>query len=346
MHPKISIQAALAAAALLSLACQAGDEGGTSAPAASPAAGSGEIAARIEGVAITTDEIDARAREELFKAKASTPSKLYDLRSQTLTRMLDEQVLEVAAQKRGVTPDELIAAELEAMGEVGEDEARAFYAQNEARLGNVEYDEVSEQIITFLSARREGDAVERLRGAATVEILLEPPRVQVAATGPSRGPDDARVTIVEFSDFQCPYCQRVTPTLEAIAERYPEEVRIVYRNFPLGNHKRATPAAEAALCADEQGKFWPFHDMLFENPRELGDDNFADYASKAGLDQAAFDACYSERRFSAQVARDLTEGRAAGVTGTPAFFVNGVMLSGAQPKEAFFELIDAELARN
>ena len=354
MHPKISIAAALAAAVCFSLACQPGGDGGggaasepaSSPSAASPTEGGDEIAARIEGVAITVAEIDARAREDLFNARADSPAKLYELRSQTLAAMLDERTVQVAAEKRGLTPEAMIDAELEAMGPVDDEEARAFFSENEARLGGVSYDEVKGQIIDFLSARRRAEAVDRVRGSANVEILMEPPRIQVAATGPSRGPKDARVTIVEFSDFQCPFCKRVGPTLDAIVERYPEDVRIVHRNFPLGNHNRAAPAAAAALCAEDQGQFWAYHDLLFENPRALEDQHFAEYAAKLGLDEQAFAACYDEGRYEAQVAQDLADGRAAGVTGTPAFFVNGVLLSGARPKEAFFELIDAELARN
>jgi protein-disulfide isomerase len=343
MHLRILLSVALTAVSLLGLACQPGNDGGTGAPDG-PA--SGEVAARIDGVAITTDEIDARAREELFNARAGTPSKLYELRNQTLQAMLNERVLEVVAESRGTTPEALIAAELEAMGPVSEEEAQAFYNESEARRGQATFEEVKGQILDFLASRREADAVDRLSQAASVEILLEPPRIEVAAIGPSRGADGAKVTIVEFSDFQCPYCQRVIPTLEAIEERYPNDVRIVYRNFPLGNHSRATPAAEAALCADDQGKFWPYHDVLFENARALEDEQLVSYAEQVGLDKAAFEACIDEGRFSDQVARDIEEGRAAGVTGTPAFFVNGVMLSGARPKEAFFELIDTELARN
>ncbi|MGI9589787.1 MAG: thioredoxin domain-containing protein [Myxococcota bacterium] len=354
MHSKISIGAALAATVFFCLACQPGGEGSgggagapTAAPsAASPTEGGDEIAARIEGVAITVAEVDARAREDLFNARAESPAKLYELRSQTLVAMLDERTVQVAAEKRGLTPEALIDAELQAMGPVDDEEARAFFSENEARLGGVAYDEVKGQIIDFLTARRQAEAVDRVRGTATVEILMQPPRIQVAATGPSRGPESARITIVEFSDFQCPFCKRVGPTMDAIVERYPEDVRIVYRNFPLGNHNRAAPAAAAALCAEDQGKFWPYHDLLFDNPRALEDDHFAEYAAKLDLDEEAFAACYGEGRYEAQVARDLADGRAAGVTGTPAFFVNGVMLSGARPKEAFFELIDAELARN
>jgi predicted DsbA family dithiol-disulfide isomerase len=353
MSQRILFPAALAALALIGAACQPGGDGGAGVPAApvaqtapSESADAGEVAARIEGVAISNGEIDARAREELFKAQASTPSKLYELRSQTLGAMLDERLLAVLAEKRGLDPDALVAAEIEAMGAVQEEEAAAFFAENQARMGDGEYEEVKGQILDFLAGRREFDAVERLREGADIEILIQPPRVEVAATGPSRGPEDAKVTIVEFSDFQCPYCQRVTPTIDAITERYPNDVRIVYRNFPLRNHSRAQPAAEAALCADDQGKFWPYHDLLFANPRALDDANLASYAETAGLDNEAFSACYDERRFAAQVNRDAAEGRAAGVTGTPAFFVNGVMLSGAKPPEAFFEIIEAELARN
>jgi len=122
-------------------------------------------------------------------------------------------------------------------------------------------------------------------------------------------------------------------------------VRVVYRNMTLGSHQRAKPAAEAALCADEQGKFWAYHDVLFENTRELDDEDLKKYAEEVGLDMAKFDECYGEGRFAEQVAKDTSEARAAGVSGTPAFFVNGVMLSGAKPPQDFFRLIDAELSR-
>ena len=153
------------------------------------------------------------------------------------------------------------------------------------------------------------------------------------------------MTIVEFSDFQCPYCSRVLPTLTQVMERYPEDVRIVYRNFPLPSHQRASAAAEAALCAQEQGKFWAYHDKLFENSRALSDDQLKDHAKKLELDVPAFEQCQSEERFEEQIQNDVREARAAGVTGTPAFFVNGVLLSGARPAADFYRTIDAELER-
>ena len=177
-------------------------------------------------------------------------------------------------------------------------------------------------------------------------LRLEPPRVVVAAEGPARGAaEGAPVTIIEFSDFQCPYCRKVVPTIQQVLARYPDQVRFVYRHFPLGSHGRARPAAEASMCADEQGKFWAFHDRLFQSPNALSDADLLRYAGELGLDQAAFTKCVEEGRFAAQVDRDLQAGREAGVTGTPAFFVNGVLISGSKPAEEFFELIDSELAR-
>jgi protein-disulfide isomerase len=182
--------------------------------------------------------------------------------------------------------------------------------------------------------------------------MLEPPRVSVAAEGPSLGPADAPVTIIEFSDFQCPYCGRASNTVKQIHERYPKQVRIVYRHLPLDSiHPHARPAAEAAACANAQSRFWEFHDKIFANQRALSAPDLQRYAKEVGLDVAAFDQCVTERKFQALVDLDLkaanTAAAAAGKRslGTPAFFVNGILVSGAKPAEEFYRLIDAELAR-
>ena len=161
-------------------------------------------------------------------------------------------------------------------------------------------------------------------------MLLEPPRVTVAAEGPSLGPADAPVTIIEFSDFQCPYCGRAASTVKQIHERYPKQVRIVYRNLPLDSiHPNARPAAEAAACADAQGRFWEFHDRLFANQRALAPEDLQRYAKEIGLDMAAFDQCVKDRKSQAKVDGDLAAANEAASNagkrglGTPAFFVNG-----------------------
>jgi protein-disulfide isomerase len=174
----------------------------------------------------------------------------------------------------------------------------------------------------------------------------------VAAEGPSFGPADAPVTIVEFSDFECPYCARAGVIAKQIQARYPTQVRFVYRHLPLERiHPHARGAAEASACADAQGRFWDFHDKLFANQRALSPADLQRYAGELKLDQAAFDQCVKERKFQAQVDRDLAAaaeaagGAGKGGLGTPSFFVNGILLSGAKPIGDFYRLIDAELAR-
>jgi protein-disulfide isomerase len=249
------------------------------------------------------------------------------------------------AEKAGISVEELVANKVAELGEVTDEETLAFYEENKGRLGTAEYDALKDQIRDFLTSQREGAARSQLKAGGDVVVFLEPPRVEVAPEGPSKGADDAPITIVEFSDFQCPYCKRVIPTLQEVMERYPDQVRLVFRNFPLGNHSRAKPAATAALCADRQDKFWAYHDRLFENARELSDEDLKRYATELELDIAAFEACLSDEAIAKQIEADFADGRAAGVTGTPAFFVNGVLLSGAKPSAAFFRTIDAELAR-
>jgi protein-disulfide isomerase len=174
----------------------------------------------------------------------------------------------------------------------------------------------------------------------------------VAAEGPSLGPAGAPVTIVEFSDFQCPYCARAGGIAKEIQQRYPSQVHFVYRHLPLERiHPNARGAAEASACADAQGRFWDFHDKLFANQRALGAEDLQRYAKELGLDAAAFNQCVKERKFQAQVDRDLADAAAAAEgagkagLGTPSFFVNGILISGAKPPEEFYRLIDAELAR-
>jgi protein-disulfide isomerase len=176
-------------------------------------------------------------------------------------------------------------------------------------------------------------------------VLLEPPRTQVAATGPSKGPDNAPITIVEFSDFECPFCSRVNPTLAQVQQNYGDKVRIVFRQFPLAMHPNAQKAAEASLCAHDQGKFWQMHDLMFAQQKELGVDQLKAKASQLGLDTESFNQCLDSGEYADQVRTDMADGTAAGVSGTPAMFVNGVPISGAVPYEQVAAMIDDELDR-
>ncbi|MBK8012440.1 MAG: thioredoxin domain-containing protein [Deltaproteobacteria bacterium] len=164
-------------------------------------------------------------------------------------------------------------------------------------------------------------------------------------TSPAKGPADAWVTIVEVSDFQCPFCQRVGPTLAQIIEKYGNDVRVVFKNNPLSFHQRAMPAAMAGMCAHEQGKFWEMHDKLFENQKSLGDDELVQYAGQIGLKVDKFKTCVKEQRYKDDIMKDQRLAMTLGARGTPAFFINGRFLSGAQPFPAFDALVKEELEK-
>jgi len=329
-----------AACLALGLAACSGQRG--SAPAEAPAA----VAAEVDGETITVAELDDRIKEELFRSRAGDPAKLYDLRSDMLDELIRERLLETEGKRRGVPPEGVVELELKAMGPVPEEEIVAFYEQNFAKQGDRKLEDLRDQIESYLTGRRSAEVPRRLRERAKVEVLLTAPRYDVAAEGPSKGPADARITIVEFSDFQCPYCQRALATVDEVLAKYPEDVRLVYRHLPLDRiHPNARGAAEAAACAEEQGQFWAYHDRLFQNNRALGKEDLLRYATDAGLDATRFQACFDERRFKDKVEADLQAARAVGISGTPAFVVNGILLSGAQPAEEFYKVIDQEIAR-
>jgi protein-disulfide isomerase len=175
----------------------------------------------------------------------------------------------------------------------------------------------------------------------------DPSKVYAFPVGdsPTKGPDDAWVTIVEISEFQCPFCKRVGPTLKQIEEKYGDDVRFVFKHNPLGFHQRAKPAAKAAECAREQGKFWELHDKMFENQRQLGDAEIEGYAGEVGLDVAQWKGCYTSAKYEDRITADQRQATTLGARGTPAFFVNGRFLSGAQPFASFQALIDEELKK-
>jgi protein-disulfide isomerase len=308
--------------------------------------------AELGGGTVTMAELDAFIKDMLFERETSggESSKLYNLRSRALSDLIDARLIEEEAERRGLSRDdlgEIITQQAEA---VGDEEVSEFYEKNKARLGDASLEQVAPRIREALERQRGvvqlQEFVASLRERAGVTILLEPARVEVVADGPSKGPAGARVTIVEFSDFQCPFCSRALPVLDEVLERYPDDVRLVYRHMPLDRiHAHARPAAEASVCAQDQGKFWPFHDLLFANPKTLGPADLERYASEVGLDLDSFRACVAERKFREKVEADTEAARSIGVTGTPAFVVNGIVLTGARPLPEFVRVIDAELER-
>jgi len=175
--------------------------------------------------------------------------------------------------------------------------------------------------------------------------LPEPVRVSVEAIGPSLGPEAAPVTIVEFSDFQCPFCARVVATLKQVREKYGDKVRLVFRQFPLSFHPHAAKAAEASLCAHEQGKFWDMHEAMFANQQALYPEQLKAKAAELGLNAESFNQALDSGKYAGAVEADLAAGQSAGVSGTPAIFINGRFVNGAVPLEQITAIIDDELRR-
>jgi protein-disulfide isomerase len=312
-----------------------------------PAPDGSESAAEVRGHMITVAEVDAQIKERLFEERVrGDATMLYKLRAETLDRMIDERLRGAGASQRGVTSDQLARAGAQDGANIGDEEVEAFYREHQATMGGFSLEQLAPQIRRYLAREGKKTAPGGLREREGVVVYLEMPRVIVAADGPARGPADARVTIIEFADFQCPYCQRSVATLEKVLARYPQDVRLVYRHLPIEKlHLRARAAAEAAACAEEQGAFWPYHDKLFANNFALERDDLVRYAGELGLDTGKFTACVDEQRYRAKIDRDLAAAHSLGMDGTPTFVVNGILVAGAKPPEEFYHLIDSELAR-
>jgi protein-disulfide isomerase len=309
-----------------------------------------EPLAEVNGETITTKDLESRLGAKLAKLE----EQIYDLKRQELDSLIAQKLLEQEAAKRKISVAALLDAEVTAkVPLVTETEIDAFYQANKARIRGDDAD-TRQKIRAFLQQQKltaqRALFVESLRSHSKVVVRLQPPpviRVEVSIKGaPVRGPADAPVTLVEFSDFECPFCTQAHPTLKQILERYPGKVRLAYRDFPLDSiHPQARRAAEAARCAHDQGKFWEYHDVLFAQSPKLATEDLRRYAEQVGLDITKFDSCVAGGTHKAAVQRDLDEGHRLGITGTPAFFVNGRPLSGAQPLEAFARVIDDELTR-
>lgn len=311
-----------------------------------------DVLATIGDEPITMGDIRAYSGAELDKIETAYQRARSELLEATLQRILRERVLMVEAERRGRTVDQMVLDEAGGSLEPNEVEIAAWYEDNRARVGGRALEQVRTQIADLLRNQHREAAMERLEARLNqereVKIMLEPFRLTFDNTGaPTAGNPDASVTVVEFSDFQCPFCARFVPTLKQVEEAYGDRVRIVYRQYPITNiHPNAFKAAEASLCAHEQGRFWQLHDQMFQEQDRLSVRELKAMAGRLGLDQSKFDSCLDSGRHAEQIQNDLAEGERAGVTGTPAVFVNGVALGGgAVPYETVARAIDRELAR-
>lgn len=319
---------------------------GTADEPAKPQAGD-DVVARIGDREITEADLKPLAGGALLKLE----QQFYDVRMQALDQFLFEYLTEQAAKEADM-PRELWLSQNMKVAQPSEDQIEQVLNQFRARLPQDD-NQARQQVVNFLrqqsTQQAQAEMLQRLKAEADLQVYLDPPRVEPEETAysPTRGPADAPVTLVEYTDFQCPYCVRVQPVLDELRERYGESLRHVFKNLPLAMHQQADLAAQAGLCAYEQSAdgFWRLHDWMFENRQSLSLESIVGQAGASELDPDALRECLEEGRYSAQVRADAQEANSFGITGTPGFTVNGRVLSGAQPLEAFVQVIDDELER-
>jgi protein-disulfide isomerase len=285
------------------------------------------ILATINGARITSGDIEDSLRPLIFEAQ----EQVYRLRRKELNLKINQTLLEQEGQKRKITSRALLEDEVTTkLKPVTDAESLAFYERNKDRIAG-DYPKLKDQIIQYLQRLAGQNAetafAERLRSAASIEIYLtapEQPVYEIATDDqPAQGSAEAPVTIIEFTDYQCSSCAKLRPVMDRLLAEYRGKVRLVARDFPLQQHPYAFKAAEAAEAAREQGKYWEYTTILFQNQGALGSDQLKEYASQTGLDRARFDAALGSGKFADRVQRDLREGAKLGINSTPAVFVNG-----------------------
>ncbi len=304
--------------------------------------------AEVNGKTVTMADLETMLAPQLAKIEQQRQQLL----EQGLDRLVEQKLMETEAAARGIDLLALQQAEIQGkITEVTDADVSAWYQENQARIQGRPLEQIAPQIKQYLTQQR-GQSVQEafiksLRAKYKTRILMDVARTEVAEAGsPAKGgPVGSPVTIIEFSDFQCPFCGRVNPSIAQAKEAYGDKLRIVFRQFPLNIHPMAPKAAEAALCANEQGKFWEMHDAMFSDQQKLTVPDLKASAAKIGVDATKFDACLDGGKMAEIVARDMADGQKAGVTGTPALFVNGRFINGAVPYEELSKVINDELSR-
>jgi protein-disulfide isomerase len=311
-----------------------------------PQAGSADPVATVAGQPVSEQELlETLGPQQVMQLRTQE----YEAKSKALDSLIRLKLVQAEAKKQGISPEKLIQQEVEAkVADPTASEVEAyFWGQNRA---GASFEEVKEQYRASLKQMKLQKArqvyADSLRSKMDVAVLLQPPSVTVAYDSARvKGDPKAPITIVEFSDFQCPYCKKSESTLHELLAKYNGRVKLAYLDFPLREiHPQAQSAAEAARCAGEQGKFWEYHDALYADQSKLNGAELVTQARALHLDEKSFQSCLDSGKFKSKIDADLAQGSKVGVAGTPGFFVNGVFLSGARPEADFEKIIDGQLA--
>lgn len=312
--------------------------------------GGDPVVAEYNGKTVKASEAFASIKTRLFDLE----EELYRTKETAINEYVEQRLLEAEAKKQNMSIEQLLDKETGggAAAEVSDKDIEGFLSSKGLSLKDprIRKDDVKDYLKYRQKFEKRQVYVAKLRQTSNVKLAIkepESPKLSPMVDGfPTWGNAKAPVTIVEFSDFQCPFCSRAVPALERIKKEYgPDKVRIVFRDMPLPSHDRAVPASNAAHCANEQGKFWEMHDVLFENQTKLADADLKGYAKKVGLDEAKYSACFDAKKFQGDIDKSRAEAEKLGISATPSFVINGTLLQGAQPFEKFKEKIDRALTK-
>jgi len=306
------------------------------------------LVARFGDEAITRAELDQA--DEVKAQMVAIRQQEYDIKRQHLEHMIFDRLVDRAAAAEGISRQEYLKKYVvDKIDPPSEEDIAKIMSAYRARL-DPDQEKARQQVVNMLrqqSGNQLQDQLQkRLFSEYDVQILLEPMRFEAVVTDqlPSRGGGpDAPVTLIEYSDFQCPYCHRIQPTVTEILERYDGNIRHVFKQLPLPMHQQAEMAAEASLCAQDQGKFWDFHKWLFANSRRLSQETIVTRAEDLKMDVPAFSSCLESNQHADEVRADMAEANSFGINGTPGFLVNGRLINGARPLDDFIKVIDEEL---
>lgn len=308
------------------------------------------VAAKVGPVTITDKELYAGIESELYEAE----KKIFEIKMAKLKSMLLEKMMKSDPKSEGLSNDQYMDKFIAEKIKISQKQITAFIKERKIPKEHIN-PQVKERIKNFLVIEEKKVAVEKWLaekiGKSGVEVFFEkakrPTFNVVAGDSPFFGEKDAKVTIVEFSDFQCPFCAKGAVVLKEIKKKYGKKVKIAFKQYPLPFHTQARKAAMAALCANEQdsSKFWALHDKMFEDQSKLSVAALKATAKGLGLKPDQFNKCLDENKYMAQIDKEIEQGKSVSVKSTPTFFVNGQLVSGAQPLDVFSELIDQELAK-
>ena len=302
------------------------------------------VVAKVGDKEITQAELDEASKQDLMPLAAQ----IYQMKKQRLDQMVQEALYQEEAKSLKKSVDDIKKSVATSDTTMSDDALEVFYDSNKARFGNKTLEQAKDEIRQLLIKQKadkvKNQFLDELKKKHAVEVYLEEPKIEIDTAGhPSRGAQDAKVTIVEFSDFQCPFCKKFTTTIDQIVKDYSKDVRHVYRNLPLPFHNQARGAAKAAACADRQGKFWQYREVLFQNNTAMDEPNLRKFAEQVGLDMVKYDDCFKDPSIDKFLDSDLDYANKVGARGTPTSFVNGVVFSGARPYEELKQIVEQKI---